>query len=336
MQNYVHAERNSAAHSLDPLVKFAGEHYLARDWPDLDVPRNYGRRGNRLHPRWGFDRRGCRPGCRRRRRKVRASHTRRIRGIQGALGIEWTGGRSRRGGRCRWPHPVRAALTRGEPGILQASGIVGTSGQIGAELVGQDRRIGRCVGRRSRRSHGNNCQGHKHFRYPASSTRTAHLTSCARLCVIAGWTFAFRNAPVKPRCRGRRESCRRTAISEVQLRAIQRAFGVDAVCAVLFSGSATLRHEDTATARRTVTPWSDGQFAGGQAQRGKQQATARASEVGVSARRRPDDRSIGPLLVMPAGPESLQKVVFSAQTLEVGYKSLIYLLLACILPVWRW
>lgn len=29
-------------------------------------------------------------------------------------------------------------------------------------------------------------------------------------------------------------------------------------------------------------------------------------------------------------------VVIGAEQYQVGYKSLIYLLLACILPVWRW
>jgi hypothetical protein len=32
----------------------------------------------------------------------------------------------------------------------------------------------------------------------------------------------------------------------------------------------------------------------------------------------------------------VQTVVIRAEQYQIGYKSLIYLLLACILPVWRW
>lgn len=52
-------------------------------------------------------------------------------------------------------------------------------------------------------------------------------------------------------------------------------------------------------------------------------------------RRLPDYGAVGFLKLRPLA-EGLQEMMLAAQGLQIGYKSLIYLLLACILPVWRW
>lgn len=115
-------------------------------WTHRDRWRRYRRRGNRLYGRWRYRRwtnwwrkdrfylRRRRGDGRRlwRRRKERASHTRRIRGHGNALRIEWAGGRS---GGCGRTHPIWAALTCGIPRKLQTSGIILTGGQIGGQTA---------------------------------------------------------------------------------------------------------------------------------------------------------------------------------------------------------
>jgi hypothetical protein len=51
---------------------------------------------------------------------------------------------------------------------------------------------------------------------------------------------------------------------------VERSFGIDAPNAILLSGSAADRHHDAAIAWTVVSAWGTGQFAGRQAQRGKQ------------------------------------------------------------------
>jgi hypothetical protein len=131
-------------------------------------------RSNWLDRRWGWR------SDRWRGRQERASHTRRIRRIGHALRIEWAGGRPGGCGRCGGTHPIWTALTRGVPGILQASGVIRTGGQVGGEAHNRRTERAAIAGRRvrgySRGGYCNNCHGHSQFRIPAADTRTVHLS----------------------------------------------------------------------------------------------------------------------------------------------------------------